>query len=194
MKGEEYYVHESAVVDDTAVIGNGTKLWHQVQVREHAVIGASCVIGKNVYVGSGVRIGNGVKVQNNVSVYEGVVLEDEVFCGPSVVFTNVINPRAFIERKTEFKETRVKSGASLGANCTIICGNSIGEYAFIGAGAVVTKSVSPYALMVGNPAIQVGWVSRYGARLDLPLRGSGQCRCSETNELYRLDQGQVYPK
>lgn len=155
-------IHTSAVVDDGAGVGPGTYIWHFCHVMPSAVIGSHCMIGQNVFVDNNVRIGNGVKVQNNVSVYNGVTLEDDVFIGPSVVFTNVINPRSFIERKTEFKPTLVQKGASIGANATIVCGISIGEYAMIGAGAVVTKDVPPYALMTGNPAKQVGWVDMEG--------------------------------
>ena len=161
----EYFVHPSSFVDEGAKIGAGTKIWHFCHVMRGAQIGENCVLGQNVFVGRNVRIGNRVKIQNNVSVYEGVILEDEVFCGPSMVFTNVINPRSEIERKSEFKTTLVKRGATLGANCTIVCGVTIGRYAFIGAGAVVTKDVPDYALMVGVPARQVGWMSRHGHRL-----------------------------
>jgi UDP-2-acetamido-3-amino-2,3-dideoxy-glucuronate N-acetyltransferase len=155
-------IHGSAVVEDGASVGPGTSIWHFCHVMPAAVIGSHCNIGQNVFIDNNVRIGNGVKIQNNVSVYNGVSLEDDVFIGPSVVFTNVINPRSFIERKTEFKPTLVQKGASIGANATIICGISIGEYAMIGAGAVVTKDVPAYALVVGNPARQVGWVDKEG--------------------------------
>lgn len=158
-------IHTSAVVDDGASIGHGTYIWHFCHVMPSAVIGSHCMIGQNVFVDNNVRIGNGVKIQNNVSVYNGVTLEDNVFIGPSVVFTNVINPRSFIERKSEFKPTVVQKGASIGANATIVCGISIGEYAMIGAGAVVTKDVPAYALMTGNPAKQVGWVDMEGNRV-----------------------------
>jgi len=161
----EYFVHPSSYVDEGAEIGAGTKIWHFCHVMSGARIGENCVLGQNVFVGRNVRIGNGVKIQNNVSVYEGVILEDDVFCGPSMVFTNVINPRSEIERKSEFKTTLVKRGATFGANCTIVCGVTIGRYSFIGAGAVVTKDVPDYALMVGVPARQVGWMSRHGHRL-----------------------------
>ncbi len=159
------YVHPSSFVDEPCEIGEGTKIWHFSHVMQEARIGRGCSIGQNVLVSRGVQIGDHCKIQNNVSVYEGVTLEDYVFCGPSMVFTNVINPRSEIERKSEYRATRVGRGATLGANCTIMCGHSIGEYAFIGAGAVVTKDVSPYALMLGNPARRAGWMCRCGARL-----------------------------
>jgi UDP-2-acetamido-3-amino-2,3-dideoxy-glucuronate N-acetyltransferase len=161
-----YFKHETAIVDDGAKIGEGSKIWHWVHVSSGAEVGEKCILGQNVFVGSKAKVGNKVKIQNNVSIYDNVVIEDEVFCGPSMVFTNVNTPRAFIERKDEYAHTIVKRGASLGANCTIICGVTIGEYAFIGAGAVVTKNVKPHALMVGVPAVQVGWVSRAGEVLD----------------------------
>ncbi len=155
-----YTAHPSAIIDDGAIIGSGTRIWHFCHVMPNARIGSNCVLGQNVMVAGGALIGNGVKIQNNVSVYEGVVLQDDVFVGPSAVFTNVINPRSFIERKTEYKKTIVKKGATIGANATILCGVTIGEYAFIGAGAVVTKDVADYALVTGNPAKQVGTVNR----------------------------------
>lgn len=157
-----YFKHETAIVDSGASIGENSKVWHWVHVSSGAKIGNNCVLGQNVYVGGKAIIGNGVKVQNNVSIYDSVILEDNVFCGPSMVFTNVNTPRSFIERKEEYSTTLVKTGATLGANCTIICGVTIGEYAFIGAGAVVTKDVPPHALVVGNPAKQAGWVSHAG--------------------------------
>lgn len=165
----EFFKHETAIIDEGAVIGNKTKIWHWTHVSAGAKIGEQCVLGQNVYVGSRVVIGNRVKIQNNVSVYDDVILEEDVFCGPSMVFTNVINPRAHIERKDEYRTTRVKKGASLGANCTIICGNEIGEYALIGAGAVITKNVPAHALIVGVPAKQIGWVSHAGEILDKDL-------------------------
>ncbi len=168
------YVHESAIVDDDVVLGDGTKVWHFVHVSSGARIGARCALGQNVFVGRGVRVGNGVKVQNNVSLYEGVEIEDDVFLGPSCVFTNVVNPRAFIERKQEYKPTRVRKGASIGANATIVCGVTLGEYCLVGAGAVVTRDVAAHALVVGSPARPVGWMCRCGVRLpDLP---SATCR------------------
>lgn len=158
----DYFKHETAIVDKDAIIGKGTKVWHWVHVCSGAKIGENCVLGQNVYIGGKAVIGNNVKIQNNVSVYDSVILEDNVFCGPSMVFTNVNTPRSFIERKDEYAVTTVKKGATLGANCTIVCGVNIGEYSFVGAGAVVTKDVPPHALFVGNPAKQVGWVSHAG--------------------------------
>jgi UDP-2-acetamido-3-amino-2,3-dideoxy-glucuronate N-acetyltransferase len=181
-------IHPTAVVDDGAEIGDGVRIWHWAHVRSGARIGAGSSLGQNVYVGEGVRIGKGVKVQNNVSVYEGVVLEDFVFCGPSAVFTNVINPRAEIERKHEFKETIVRRGATLGANCTIVCGVKIGAYAFVGAGAVVVRDVQDFSLVAGNPARPLGWISRSGGRLDLPLEGEGSATCPISGERYQLER------
>ena len=180
-----YKVHESAIVDDGAEIGSGTRIWHFVHVNG-AVIGKNCSLGQNVYVGNKVSIGNNVKIQNNVSVYDDVHLDDDVFCGPSMVFTNVYNPRSFIERKTEYRSTLVKKGATLGANSTIICGITIGEYALIGAGALVNKDVPPFALMVGVPAKQIGWISKYGEQLDLPLEGRTRAGCPNTGDTYQL--------
>ncbi len=159
---DKVLIHTTAVVEEGAIIGPGTNIWHFCHIMPAAIIGNNCNMGQNVFVDNNVRIGNGVKIQNNVSIYNGVILEDDVFVGPSVVFTNVINPRSFIERKNEFKPTLVQQGASIGANATIVCGITIGEYAMIGAGAVVTKDVEPYALMVGNPAKQIGWVDKDG--------------------------------
>ena len=181
--------HISAVIDEGAQIGNGTNIWHFTHVMPAAVIGENCNIGQNVFIDNGVVIGNGVKIQNNVSVYNGFVCEDEVFIGPSVVFTNVINPRSAIERKNEFKKTIVRKGASIGANATIICGNEIGQFAMIGAGAVVTKDVKPYALVVGNPAEQIGWVSEYGHRLVFEERGNAVC--AESGQRYFFDNENV---
>jgi UDP-2-acetamido-3-amino-2,3-dideoxy-glucuronate N-acetyltransferase len=169
------FIHPTAVIDAGAEVGDGTRIWHFCHVMPQAVIGSNCNIGQNVFIDNNAVIGNGVKIQNNVSVYNGVVLEDDVFVGPSAVFTNVINPRSFIERKTEFKRTLVKKGASIGANATIICGNTIGEYAMIGAGAVVTKNVAAYALMTGNPARQMGWVSEQGYNLAFDATGNASC-------------------
>lgn len=185
--------HQSAVIDDGAIIGKGTRIWHFVHVCASARIGRQCVLGQNVFVANNVVIGDRVKIQNNVSVYEGVELGDEVFCGPSMVFTNVINPRAFVERKDEFRRTRVGRGASLGANCTVICGVTIGEYALVGAGAVVTRDVPAYALVVGMPARVIGWVSREGERLDLPVSGRGEATCRRSGERYRLDGDVLLP-
>jgi UDP-2-acetamido-3-amino-2,3-dideoxy-glucuronate N-acetyltransferase len=175
----DYFVHESSYVDDGAVIGKGTKIWHFSHVMAGAVIGERCNLGQNVVVMPGTRIGANVKIQNNVSIYEGVELEDDVFCGPSCVFTNVMNPRSHVSRKSEYRRTLVKRGASIGANATIICGGTIGEYAFIGAGAVVRGDVLPYALMVGVPARRIGWICQCGIRLDL-TRGSAQCAACGT--------------
>jgi UDP-2-acetamido-3-amino-2,3-dideoxy-glucuronate N-acetyltransferase len=180
------FIHKTAVVDDGARIGNETKIWHWVHVSAGAVIGNNCILGQNVFVGNRVVIGSNVKIQNNVAVYDNVTIEDDVFCGPSMVFTNVHNPRAFINRKNEFKDTLVKRGATLGANCTVICGVNIGEYAFIGAGAVITKDVPAFALVVGVPGIQTGWITRFGERMELPLAGSGKYVCPETGDVYLL--------
>ena len=180
-------IHPSAIVDEGALLGKGVRIWHWSHVCATAIIGDHTSLGQNVYVGNGVSIGSGVKIQNNVSVYDSVRLEDDVFCGPSVVFTNVINPRAAIPRKHEFKQTVVKRGATLGANSTIVCGVTIGRYAFVAAGAVVTKSIRDYALVMGVPATQRGWMSRHGEAIPLSLSGSGQWRCDHTNEIYILN-------
>jgi UDP-2-acetamido-3-amino-2,3-dideoxy-glucuronate N-acetyltransferase len=185
----EYHIHESAIVDEGAQIGVNTRLWHFVHVCGGAQIGDGCSLGQNVFVGNKVKIGNNVKIQNNVSVYDNVHIEDDVFCGPSMVFTNVYNPRSFIERKTEYRDTIVKRGATLGANCTIVCGVTIGEYALVGAGALVNKDVKPFALMVGVPAKQIGWISKYGEQLELPLDGDGTALCIHTEEKYTLKDG-----
>jgi len=179
-------IHESAIVDKGANIGAGTYVWHFVHICSGAIIGSGCSLGQNVYVGNRVRIGNNVKIQNNVSVYDNVYIEDDVFCGPSMVFTNVYNPRSAIERKSEYRDTQVRKGATLGANCTIVCGNEIGAYAFVGAGALVNRDVRPYALMVGVPARQVGWMSTYGEQLDLPLEGKASARCQYSGDEYKL--------
>lgn len=179
-------VHPSAIVDDGAVLGEGCRVWHFVHICGGARIGRKCSLGQNVFVGNDVRLGNGVKIQNNVSIYDAVTLEDDVFCGPSMVFTNVYNPRAAVERKSEYRRTLVKRGATLGANCTIICGATIGQYAFVGAGAVVNRDVPDYALVVGVPARHVGWMSRHGSRLELPAFGEGEATCAESGERYRL--------
>ena len=181
------FIHDTAIIDEGATIGADTRIWHWVHVCSGAKIGERCSLGQNVYVGNKVVIGNDVKIQNNVSVYDNVTLEDGVFCGPSMVFTNVLNPRSFVSRKDEYMDTLVKKGATLGANSTIICGITIGQYAFIGAGAVVTKDVPDYALYVGNPASHIGWMSRYGERLDLPLSGDGEATCSHTGMAYHLE-------
>ncbi len=179
-------IHPSAIVDDGAVLGDGCRVWHFVHISAGARIGSGCSFGQNVFVGNDVRIGDNVKIQNNVSVYDAVTLEDDVFCGPSMVFTNVYNPRAAVARKDEYRRTRVQRGATLGANCTIVCGITIGRHAFIGAGAVVNRDVSDFALMLGVPARQAGWMSRFGERLPLPLRGEAEATCAHTGDRYRL--------
>src|SRR5712671_95086 len=185
----ETSIHPTAIVDAGAELGEGTRVWHWVHICAGARIGARCSFGQNVYVGNDVHIGSNVKVQNNVSIYDAVTLEDDVFCGPSMVFTNVYNPRSAVIRKAEYRRTLVKRGATLGANCTLICGITIGEYAFVGAGAVVNKSLPAYALAVGVPARQIGWMSRFGRQLDLPLQGNARARCDETGEVYLLRDG-----
>lgn len=185
-----YTVHPSAIIDAGAQIGAFTRIWHWVHVSAQARIGERCSLGQNVYVGNDVVIGDNVKIQNNVSVYDAVTLEDDVFCGPSMVFTNVYNPRAAVTRKDEYRRTVVKQGATLGANCTVVCGCTIGAYAFVGAGAVVNKDVFAYALVVGVPARQIGWVSQYGEQLDLPLIGDAQTICIHTSQRYVLTNGQ----
>ena len=183
-----YYQHDSAIVDDGAQIGEGSRVWHFVHVCAGARIGKHVSLGQNVFVGNKVVIGDHCKVQNNVSIYDNVTLEEGVFCGPSMVFTNVYNPRALVERKNEYRETRIKKGATLGANATIVCGVTIGRFAFIGAGAVITQDVPDYALMVGVPARQIGWMSEYGEKLDLPLDGQGSVACPHTGVTYVLDK------
>lgn len=182
-----FYQHETAIVDDGAQIGEDSRVWHFVHVCGGAKIGKGVSLGQNVFVGNRVVIGDHCKVQNNVSVYDNVFLEEGVFCGPSMVFTNVYNPRSLIERKDQYRDTLVKKGATLGANCTIVCGVTIGAYAFVGAGAVVNKDVPAYALMVGVPAKQIGWMSEFGEQLDLPLQGQAQVICSHTGAVYKLD-------
>ncbi|NCU65119.1 N-acetyltransferase [Acidovorax sp. 210-6] len=182
-----YTVHPSAIVDEGAQIGEGSRVWHFVHVCGGARIGKGVSLGQNVFVGNKVVIGDHCKIQNNVSVYDNVTLEEGVFCGPSMVFTNVYNPRSLIERKSEYRSTLVKKGATLGANCTIVCGVTIGEYAFVGAGAVVNKDVPAYALMVGVPARQIGWMSEFGEQLDLPLQGPAETTCPHTGARYVLD-------
>lgn len=186
-----YYKHESAIVDDGAEIGEGSRVWHFVHVCGGAKIGKGVSLGQNVFVGNKVTIGDHCKVQNNVSVYDNVHLEEGVFCGPSMVFTNVYNPRSLIERKDQYRDTLVKKGATLGANCTIVCGVTIGEYAFVGAGAVVNKDVPAYALMVGVPAKQKGWMSEFGEQLDLPLQGNAEVTCPHTGAKYTLNGTQL---
>lgn len=189
MAEKKYYIHETAIVDEPHHIGEGTKIWHWVHVMPGARIGSNCVLGQNVYVGSKAVLGNNVRVQNNVSIYDMVILEDDVFCGPSMVFTNVINPRSHVERKDEYMVTPVGRGASIGANATIVCGNPIGEYAFIGAGTVITKPVPAFALVVGVPGRQIGWVSRAGQRLD--FKDGKTAVCPETGEEYVIRDGKV---
>ena len=187
-KSIRWWKHESAIVDEGATIGEGTKIWHFSHVCSGAVIGNVCSLGQNVFVGNQVVIGNNCKIQNNVSVYDNVTLEDDVFCGPSMVFTNVYNPRSAVSRKNEYRDTFVGQGATLGANCTIVCGVTIGRYAFIGAGAVVNKDVPDYALIVGVPARQIGWMSEYGEQLNLPLSGHEEAQCPHTQQRYRLNE------
>jgi UDP-2-acetamido-3-amino-2,3-dideoxy-glucuronate N-acetyltransferase len=188
---KDVYIHNTTYVDENVLIGSGTKIWHFSHVLEDCKVGKDCIFGQNVVVGPRVVIGDKVKIQNNVSIYEGVTLEDGVFCGPSCVFTNVNNPRAEINRKNQFRKTIVRRGATLGANCTIICGITIGMFAFIGAGSVVNKNVLPYALMVGVPARQIGWMSEYGEKLNLPLTGNAEALCKHTNQKYELKNNQV---
>ena len=186
-----YYQHDSAIVDDGAKIGDDSRVWHFVHVCGGAKIGKGVSLGQNVFVGNKVTIGDKCKIQNNVSVYDNVHLEEGVFCGPSMVFTNVYNPRSLIERKDEYRDTLVKRGATLGANCTIVCGVTIGEHAFVGAGAVVNKDMPDYAMVVGVPGKQIGWMSEYGEKLDLPVIGSAEALCPNTQEKYVLNNGVV---
>jgi UDP-2-acetamido-3-amino-2,3-dideoxy-glucuronate N-acetyltransferase len=186
----DYFSHESAVIDNGAEIGEGTRIWHFTHIAQNARIGRDVTIGQNVFVASGAVVGDRCKIQNNVAIYDGVVLEEDVFCGPSMVFTNVHNPRAAVDRKTEFRPTRISRGSTLGANCTIICGVTVGRYAFVGAGAVVTHDVGDHALVTGVPARQTGWMSRHGEKLDLPVEGEGQAACPATGERYLLEAGQ----
>jgi UDP-2-acetamido-3-amino-2,3-dideoxy-glucuronate N-acetyltransferase len=189
-----YTVHPSAIIDEGAQIGDGSRVWHFVHVCSGATIGKGVSLGQNVFVGNKVVIGDRCKIQNNVSVYDNVTLEEGVFCGPSMVFTNVYNPRSLIERKSEYRNTLVKKGATLGANCTIVCGTTIGEYAFIGAGAVINKDVKPFALMVGVPAKQIGWMSEYGEQIPLPLSGEGKYQCPHTQHTYQLNKNSLEKK
>ena len=182
---KEYFAHESTYVDEPCVIGSGTKIWHFSHIMKDCEIGNNCNIGQIVVISPYVKVGNNVKIQNNVSVYTGVICEDDVFLGPSMVFTNVINPRSSVIRRDEYMNTIVKKGASIGANATIVCGNEIGKYAFIGAGAVVTKDVPNYALMVGNPAVQIGWISEFGEKLDFDEKGVAICKSS--NSIYKIN-------
>lgn len=189
MDSKKYFAHETAVIDAHCQIAEGTKIWHFSHIMSHCTIGKNCNIGQNVVVSPQVILGDNVKVQNNVSIYTGVICEDDVFLGPSMVFTNVINPRSAVNRKEEYMKTTVKKGASIGANATIVCGNDIGEYAFIGAGAVVVKEIKPYALVVGNPSKQIGWISEYGHRLNFDDHGIATC--PESKEKYQLKNGFV---
>lgn len=185
----DHNIYHTAMIDDGATLGENTKVWHWSHVSAGATIGDHCSLGQNVFVGNKVVIGHNVKIQNNVSIYDNVSLEDDVFCGPSMVFTNVYNPRSAVNRKNEYRNTLVKKGATLGANCTIVCGVTIGRYAFIGAGSVVNRDVPDYALMVGVPARQIGWMSQYGEKLDLPLQGDAKTKCQTTNLHYYLKNG-----
>ena len=184
-------IHPSAIIDNGAQIGEGSRVWHFAHICSGALIGERCSFGQNVFVGNDVVIGHNVKIQNNVSVYDAVRLEDDVFCGPSMVFTNVYNPRSAVTRKDEYRVTIVKRGATLGANSTIVCGVTVGQFAFVAAGAVINRDVKPYALMAGVPARQIGWVSEHGERLTLPLEGSGEARCPATGTTYRLIHGRL---
>ncbi|MBP8959859.1 MAG: N-acetyltransferase [Bacteroidales bacterium] len=186
---KEYFAHETAVIDDGCIIGKGTRIWHFSHIMAGCEIGEGCSLGQNVVVSPGVKLGRNVKVQNNVSIYTGVICEDDVFLGPSMVFTNIVNPRSAIVRRDKYVSTIVEKGATIGANATIICGHHIGQYAFIGAGAVVTRDVKPYALVVGNPARQTGWMSEYGHRLSFDADGIAVC--PESGEKYRLENGNV---
>ena len=185
-------VHATALVDQGATVGADSRIWHWAHICAGAVVGDGCSFGQNVFVGNAVRIGNNVKVQNNVSVYDNVILEDDVFCGPSMVFTNVYNPRSAVSRKEQYRTTHVQTGATLGANCTVVCGTTIGAHAFIGAGAVVNRDVKPFALMVGVPAKQIGWMSAYGERVELPLEGLGTWTCPHTGDQYELEGDRLH--
>lgn len=187
---DNFYAHETALVDEGCSIGNGTKIWHFSHIMSNCTLGEKCNIGQNVVVSSGVILGNNVKVQNNVSIYTGVICDDDVFLGPSMVFTNVINPRSAINRRNQYAKTHVGKGASIGANATIVCGHDIGEYAFVGAGAVVTKTIPAFALVVGNPAKQIGWVGEYGHRLE--FNNEGIAICIESNQQYKFEKDTVY--
>jgi UDP-2-acetamido-3-amino-2,3-dideoxy-glucuronate N-acetyltransferase len=186
-------IHSTAIVDEGAQLGDGTRVWHWTHICAGARIGTGCSFGQNVFVGNDVMVGNNVKVQNNVSIYDAVMLEDDVFCGPSMVFTNVHNPRSVVVRKNEYRPTRIRRGATLGANCTIVCGATVGEHAFVAAGAVVVHDVKPYSLVAGVPARPIGWMSAHGARLDLPLEGEGVAICPESHMRYQLSNGECRP-
>ena len=189
MTNTNYFAHPSAIIDEGCTIGEGKKIWHFTHIMPNCTLGRNCNLGQNVVISPEVILGDNVKVQNNVSIYTGVICEDDVFLGPSMVFTNVINPRSAVNRRDQYMKTVVRKGASIGANATIVCGNDIGEYAFIGAGAVVTKYVPPYALIVGNPGKQIGWISEYGHRLHFD--GEGKATCPESKEVYQLAEGRV---
>ncbi len=191
---KDVFIHETSYIDNNVNIGNNTKIWHFSHILNDCKIGENCSFGQNVVVGPKVNIGKNVKIQNNVSVYEGITLEDGVFCGPSCVFTNVNNPRSEVERKNEYQKTLVKKGATIGANCTIICGVKLGKFAFIGAGAVISKDVPDYALMIGVPGKQIGWMSEYGEKLDLPIKGNAKTICKHTNQIYELKGDKVTVK
>lgn len=191
IKSKDFFIHETSYIDENVEIGHDTKIWHFSHILSNCKIGNDCSFGQNVVIGPNVNIGNKVKIQNNVSVYEGVTLEDGVFCGPSCVFTNVNNPRSEIIRKNEYRKTLVKRGSTLGANCTIVCGVTIGKFAFIGAGALISKDVPDYALMIGVPAKQIGWMSEYGEKLNLPLKGNDKTVCKYTNQKYQLKDNKV---
>lgn len=186
-----YDAHHTTTIDEGASIGRGTKIWHSAHICSGAVVGKDCSIGQNVFIGNNVRIGNNVKIQNNVSVFDNVYIEDDVFCGPSMVFTNVYNPRSHISRKEEYRDTIIREGVTLGANCTVICGTEIGRYSFIGAATLVRKNVKPFALLVGVPGYQKGWMSKFGEQLALPLTGNGVVECPHTQQIYTLQDGFV---
>ena len=188
----DYFAHDTAVIDNGCQIGKGTKIWHFSHIMPNCIIGEGCNIGQNVVVSPEVKLGKNVKIQNNVSIYDNVTLEDDVFCGPSMVFTNVYNPRSHVSRKDEYRDTVIRRGATLGANCTIVCGVEIGDFAFIGAGSVVNRDVKPYALMVGVPARQIGWMSEFGEQLSLPLAGGGVATCKATGREYVLKDGMAH--
>lgn len=188
---KDVYINEYAVIDAGAKLGAGSRVWHFSHLSNNCEVGKNVSIGQNVFIAPNVKVGDGCKIQNNVSLFEGVILEDDVFCGPSMVFTNVYNPRAFVERKKEYRTTLIKKGVAIGANATIVCGITLGEYSFIGAGAVVNRDVKPFALMAGVVAKQIGWVSKYGLRLDLPLNGAGKAKCSESGIEYELKGDQL---
>ena len=188
------YINPTSIVDEGAAIGANTMIWHWVHISKGAQIGCNCNLGQNVFISGKVKIGNNVKIQNNVSVYDGVIIEDNVFCGPSMVFTNVINPRSLFPRKSEYKKTIIKSGASFGANCTILCGVTIGNSSFVGAGALVNRDVKDFALVTGIPAKQIGWMSEYGDKIPLPLSGEGYWYCKKTNSTYILKENYLIKK